>query len=328
MNWMAGICAPSCFFFFPCLPAEDICVFTISWKKLKAWCSLCARVRQSERHTKFACESVRLLHVEQLKCFEQKRTAFTRPGREFIEGLFVSSVLLKKKKKSILELFWLSRCRSSTVSIDCVVFCSFFLISCGISCFYVLFWLHPGVQMSILRWHRLSVLWKNWMFNQESGEEPGSISQNLEHEIAGNASQENSNLKTQNLDFTHQNSEVTEQAVEFINPNVVGVAHKPGLLTRSLSEPCSHSEVRTVSCPRRPKGCGRTVHQSCCSELGVNAILQVDNSSEGDDSFLQREGSQRRSRRRFRRINPRGERELITDSQEPSGYTTVRVIWW
>uniref|UniRef100_H2SR65 Rap guanine nucleotide exchange factor (GEF) 6 n=1 Tax=Takifugu rubripes TaxID=31033 RepID=H2SR65_TAKRU len=42
-----------------------------------------------------------------------------------------------------------------------------------------------------------------------------------------------------------------------------------------------------------------------------------------DDSFLQREGSQRRSRRRFRRINPRGERELITDGQEPSGYTKL-----
>uniref|UniRef100_A0AAQ5ZTS5 Rap guanine nucleotide exchange factor (GEF) 6 n=1 Tax=Amphiprion ocellaris TaxID=80972 RepID=A0AAQ5ZTS5_AMPOC len=43
----------------------------------------------------------------------------------------------------------------------------------------------------------------------------------------------------------------------------------------------------------------------------------------GDDSFLQREGSQRRSRRRFRRVNPRGERELITDGQEPAGYNTL-----
>uniref|UniRef100_A0A8D3D2J2 Rap guanine nucleotide exchange factor (GEF) 6 n=1 Tax=Scophthalmus maximus TaxID=52904 RepID=A0A8D3D2J2_SCOMX len=43
----------------------------------------------------------------------------------------------------------------------------------------------------------------------------------------------------------------------------------------------------------------------------------------GDDSFLQREGSQQRSRRRFRRVNPRGERELITDGQEPAGYNAL-----
>ncbi|XP_054610970.1 rap guanine nucleotide exchange factor 6 isoform X7 [Dunckerocampus dactyliophorus] len=49
-------------------------------------------------------------------------------------------------------------------------------------------------------------------------------------------------------------------------------------------------------------------------------MIVVDNSGEGDDGFLHREGSQRRSRRRFRRINPKGERELITDGQEPAGY--------
>uniref|UniRef100_A0AAQ4PWU4 Rap guanine nucleotide exchange factor (GEF) 6 n=1 Tax=Gasterosteus aculeatus aculeatus TaxID=481459 RepID=A0AAQ4PWU4_GASAC len=53
------------------------------------------------------------------------------------------------------------------------------------------------------------------------------------------------------------------------------------------------------------------------SEGGVDCVLQVDNGSEADDGFLQRDGSQRRSRRRFRRVNPRGERELITDGQEP-----------
>eukprot|EP00066_Takifugu_rubripes_P020367 XP_011609633.1 PREDICTED: rap guanine nucleotide exchange factor 6 isoform X1 [Takifugu rubripes] len=58
-----------------------------------------------------------------------------------------------------------------------------------------------------------------------------------------------------------------------------------------------------------------------CITLEPSEMIVVDNGSEGDDSFLQREGSQRRSRRRFRRINPRGERELITDGQEPSGYT-------
>lgn len=179
--------------------------------------------------------------------------------------------------------------------------------------------------MSVLHWHRLSILWKNWMFNQESGEEPGSISQTLQHGAEGNAIQENSNLKTQNLDSPQQNSEVTEQTMEFLNLNVVDLTHKPGLLMRSLSEPSSYCEVRTISCPRRPKACGGTVHRSCCSELGVDTVLQVDNSSEGDDSFLQREGSQRRSRRRFTRINPRGEREIITDGQEPTAYSTVRV---
>lgn len=178
--------------------------------------------------------------------------------------------------------------------------------------------------MNALRLHRLSVLWKNWMFNQEPAEEPGSISQSLQHETEDNKIQDTSNLK----DSTHQNSDIPEQTVGIINQNVVCVGHKSGPLMRSLSEPCSQSQVQTNSCPHRTEGFGRTVNRSCCSDLGVDAVLQVDNGSEGDDSFLQREGSQRRSRRRFRRINPRGERELITDSQEPSGYTTVSVTRW
>uniref|UniRef100_A0A8P4GTI0 Rap guanine nucleotide exchange factor 6 n=1 Tax=Dicentrarchus labrax TaxID=13489 RepID=A0A8P4GTI0_DICLA len=59
-----------------------------------------------------------------------------------------------------------------------------------------------------------------------------------------------------------------------------------------------------------------------CITLEPSEMIVVDNGSEGDDGFLQREGSQRRSRRRFRRVNPRGERELITDGQEPTGYNT------
>ncbi|KAM9846827.1 rap guanine nucleotide exchange factor 6 [Aulostomus maculatus] len=59
-----------------------------------------------------------------------------------------------------------------------------------------------------------------------------------------------------------------------------------------------------------------------CITLEPSEMIVVDNASEGDDGFLQREGSQRRSRRRFRRVNPRGERELITDGQEPSSYNT------
>ncbi|XP_034463573.1 rap guanine nucleotide exchange factor 6 isoform X13 [Hippoglossus hippoglossus] len=60
-----------------------------------------------------------------------------------------------------------------------------------------------------------------------------------------------------------------------------------------------------------------------CITLEPSEMIVVDNGSEGDDSFLQREGSQRRSRRRFRRVNPRGERELITDGQEPASYNTL-----
>uniref|UniRef100_A0A3P8PSI1 Rap guanine nucleotide exchange factor (GEF) 6 n=1 Tax=Astatotilapia calliptera TaxID=8154 RepID=A0A3P8PSI1_ASTCA len=59
-----------------------------------------------------------------------------------------------------------------------------------------------------------------------------------------------------------------------------------------------------------------------CITLEPSEMIVVDNGSEGDDSFLQREGSQRRSRRRFRRVNPRGERELITDGQDPASYNT------
>uniref|UniRef100_A0A673AKW5 Rap guanine nucleotide exchange factor 6 n=1 Tax=Sphaeramia orbicularis TaxID=375764 RepID=A0A673AKW5_9TELE len=62
-----------------------------------------------------------------------------------------------------------------------------------------------------------------------------------------------------------------------------------------------------------------------CITLEPSEMIVVDNGSEGDDSFLQREGSQRRSRRRFRRVNPRGERELITDGQEPAAYNTDHV---
>ncbi|KAM6911328.1 rap guanine nucleotide exchange factor 6 isoform 2-T2 [Lycodopsis pacificus] len=60
-----------------------------------------------------------------------------------------------------------------------------------------------------------------------------------------------------------------------------------------------------------------------CITLEPSEMIVVDNGSDGDDGFLQREGSQRRSRRRFRRVNPRGERELITDGQEPVGYSTL-----
>ncbi|XP_021180646.2 rap guanine nucleotide exchange factor 6 isoform X2 [Fundulus heteroclitus] len=60
-----------------------------------------------------------------------------------------------------------------------------------------------------------------------------------------------------------------------------------------------------------------------CITLEPSEMIVVDNGTEGDDGSLQRDGSQRRSRRRFRRVNPRGERELITDGQEPGGYSST-----
>ncbi|XP_015260311.1 PREDICTED: rap guanine nucleotide exchange factor 6-like isoform X14 [Cyprinodon variegatus] len=60
-----------------------------------------------------------------------------------------------------------------------------------------------------------------------------------------------------------------------------------------------------------------------CITLEPSEMIVVDNGTEGDDSFLQRDGSQRRSRRRFRRVNPKGERELITDGQEPASYSNT-----
>ncbi|CAL8365555.1 unnamed protein product [Lota lota] len=61
-----------------------------------------------------------------------------------------------------------------------------------------------------------------------------------------------------------------------------------------------------------------------CITLEPSEMIVVDNGSEGDEGALHRDGSQRTSRRRFRRVNPRGERELITDGQGPSScYNTL-----
>ncbi|XP_069366222.1 rap guanine nucleotide exchange factor 6 isoform X16 [Paralichthys olivaceus] len=191
--------------------------------------------------------------------------------------------------------------------------------------------------MSVLRWHRLSVLWKNWMFNQEPVEESGQISEGPGHETEpqkkeGSAFKDpsldlkNSEAKTQNLDYKSKKSETETQNLECTNLNLVPKIQKSELLKRSCSEPCSevsNCEGRSSSCPHTPEGCGCKSLRSCYSEEAVDSVLQVDNGSEGDDSFLQREGSQRRSRRRFRRVNPRGERELITDGQEPASYNTA-----
>ncbi|XP_035481767.1 rap guanine nucleotide exchange factor 6 isoform X4 [Scophthalmus maximus] len=182
--------------------------------------------------------------------------------------------------------------------------------------------------MSVLRWHRLSVLWKNWMFNKEPAEEQGQISEAAEREAEPQTStfkdQNSTQVQTANLDYKNQKSDTENQNFEFTNLNLAPKIQKSELLKRSCSEPCSQVSDRdrdqSSSCPHTPEGCGCESHRRCCSEEGVDSVLQVDNGSEGDDSFLQREGSQQRSRRRFRRVNPRGERELITDGQEPAGY--------
>ncbi|XP_028276925.1 rap guanine nucleotide exchange factor 6 isoform X2 [Parambassis ranga] len=180
--------------------------------------------------------------------------------------------------------------------------------------------------MSVLRWHRLSALWKNWMFNQEPAEEQGQISEAPEHEAElqkkeGNTFKDHKlDFNGQNVDYKRQKSENDNQHVELRNPNAVSKTKKSELLKCSCSEPqVSNCEDRSSSCP---ESCGCKSRRSYYSEESVDCVLQVDNGSEGEDSFLQREGSQRRSRRRFRRVNPRGERELITDGQEPASYNT------
>ncbi|XP_058482901.1 rap guanine nucleotide exchange factor 6-like isoform X3 [Solea solea] len=181
--------------------------------------------------------------------------------------------------------------------------------------------------MSVLRWHRLSLLWKNWMFNQEPVEEQGQLSEAAEQEKAepeqGLDLKNSTDVRTQILDCKNQKSKTANQCVGFTDQNSV---RKSEVLRRSCSEPCSKTsdcQDQCSSCPHTPESHSCKSHRSGCSEEGVDSVLQVDNSSEGDDSFLQREGSQRRSRRRFRRVNPRGERELITDGQEPTGYSTL-----
>uniref|UniRef100_G3QCJ1 Rap guanine nucleotide exchange factor (GEF) 6 n=1 Tax=Gasterosteus aculeatus aculeatus TaxID=481459 RepID=G3QCJ1_GASAC len=62
-----------------------------------------------------------------------------------------------------------------------------------------------------------------------------------------------------------------------------------------------------------------------CITLEPSEMIVVSRDS-ADDGFLQRDGSQRRSRRRFRRVNPRGERELITDGQDFFFFSTTSCL--
>lgn len=197
--------------------------------------------------------------------------------------------------------------------------------------------------MSALRWHRLSALWKNWMFNQEPEEEQVQIPEAPGHE-EGPRKEEGSKFQdsspdcesligviTQNSNYEEQESESHEPNLDFLNLNVGHKVPKSELLKRSCSEPCpqvSNHTGRSESCRYMPEDCEPRSHRTFYSEESVDCALQVDNGTEGDDSFLQRDGSQRRSRRRFRRVNPKGERELITDGQEPASYSnTVRAFY-
>lgn len=157
------------------------------------------------------------------------------------------------------------------------------------------------------------------MFNQEPAEEqgqipeaPGDEEEPQQKELSKFPDSSPDCLNLMGADT--QDSEYEEQNLDFINQNVVQKVRRSELLKRSCSEPCPQASNHVD----RSNSCGY-VAESC------DLTLQVDNGTEGDDSFLQRDGSQRRSRRRFRRVNPKGERELITDGQEPASYNnTVR----
>ncbi|KAJ7426954.1 Rap guanine nucleotide exchange factor 6 [Willisornis vidua] len=52
-------------------------------------------------------------------------------------------------------------------------------------------------------------------------------------------------------------------------------------------------------------------------------VFQVENSKDNEESILQREVPARQSRRRYRRINQRGERQTITDHVDSSSYVSL-----
>lgn len=55
-------------------------------------------------------------------------------------------------------------------------------------------------------------------------------------------------------------------------------------------------------------------------------VFQVENSKDNEESILQREVPLRQSRRRFRKINQRGERQTITDNVDASSYLSVSLL--
>lgn len=55
-------------------------------------------------------------------------------------------------------------------------------------------------------------------------------------------------------------------------------------------------------------------------------VFQVENSKDNEENILQREVPLRQSRRRFRKINHRGERQTITDNVDASNYISVSIF--
>lgn len=108
-----------------------------------------------------------------------------------------------------------------------------------------------------------------------------------------------------------------------------GAGGRGGVGTEALDSIGVNFEQQVQACDfdLAPEGERFRPPGSCWSEEAVVSLLQVDNGSSESDEALQREESQRRSRRRFRKINPRGEREVITtDGQEDGGLTTVGAL--
>lgn len=55
-------------------------------------------------------------------------------------------------------------------------------------------------------------------------------------------------------------------------------------------------------------------------------VFQVENSKDSEDRILQREIPARQSRRRFRKINYKGERQTITDDVDINSYLSVSIF--
>ncbi|XP_051700141.1 rap guanine nucleotide exchange factor 6 isoform X10 [Oryctolagus cuniculus] len=60
-----------------------------------------------------------------------------------------------------------------------------------------------------------------------------------------------------------------------------------------------------------------------CLVLEPSEMIVVENSKDNEDSFLQREIPARQSRRRFRKINYKGERQTITDNVDINSYLSL-----
>uniref|UniRef100_A0A8C0BRU2 Rap guanine nucleotide exchange factor 6 n=1 Tax=Buteo japonicus TaxID=224669 RepID=A0A8C0BRU2_9AVES len=63
-----------------------------------------------------------------------------------------------------------------------------------------------------------------------------------------------------------------------------------------------------------------------CIILEPSEMIVVENSKDNEENILQREVPLRQSRRRFRKINQRGERQTITDNVDSSSYMSVSLL--